>query len=279
MKPTSAPPGRDVKGALIKTAATLPHLIIASLLWIVCIAALPPMIGVGLAALGAPVLGLLAVGVAEDLAVRILCAARRPTSEEARRLTVPLRLVADWVDIGGVQLRVVARGRPVDATGRRQILLAQEVVDAYLAGRMTDRDVAALIVYGIGRLRWGRTRFDLAGLMWTVLWDFVRGLIVGTGRLLAWVPLGRLAWQTRVIVGAIAVILEAQSGRWPIILIIAAFIFLTYLIPPWGRAWERHLAERAIRFTAITLVEATHRPAGRDPGRYCISQPFAAGIL
>ena len=69
MKPTSAPPGRDVKGALIKTAATLPHLIIASLLWIVCIAALPPMIGVGLAALGAPVLGLLAVGVAEDLAV------------------------------------------------------------------------------------------------------------------------------------------------------------------------------------------------------------------
>jgi len=52
MKPTSAPPGRDVKGALIKTAAALPHLIIASLLWLVFIAALPPTIGVGVTVLG-----------------------------------------------------------------------------------------------------------------------------------------------------------------------------------------------------------------------------------
>jgi len=250
MKPSSAPPGRDVKGALIKTAAALPHLMIASLLWLVFITALPSTIGVGVAVLGAFVLVLLAVGVAEGLAVRILRAARRPTPEEARRLVVPLRLVADWVDVSGIQLRVVAHGRPVDAAGRRQILVAQEVVDAYLAGRMTDRDVAALIVHGIGRLRWGRTRFDLAGLLWTVPWDLIRGLAVGTGRLLAWVPLARFAWQTRVIVGAIAVVLETQAGRWPSALIIAAFIALTYLIPPWGRAWERHLAEQANRFTS-----------------------------
>jgi hypothetical protein len=59
MKPTSAPPGRDVKEALIKTAAALPHLIIASLLWLVFIAALPPTIGVGVTVLGASVLVLL----------------------------------------------------------------------------------------------------------------------------------------------------------------------------------------------------------------------------
>ena len=249
-KPTSAPPGRDVKGALIKTAAALPHLIIASLLWLVFIAALPPTLEVGVTVLGASALVLLAVGVAEGPAVRILRAGRRPTPEEARRLMVPLRLVADWVDVSGIQLRVVAHGRPVDAAGRRQILLAQEVVDSYLAGRVTDGDVAALIVHGIGRLRWGRTRFDLACLLWTVPWDLIRGLVVGTGRLLAWVPLGRFAWQTRVIVGAIAVVLETQGGRWPSALIIAAFIALTYLIPPWGRAWERHLAQQANHFTS-----------------------------
>jgi hypothetical protein len=220
------------------------------LLWLVFIAALPPTIGVGVTVLGAFVLVLLAVGVAEGLAVRILRAARRPTPEEARLLVVPLQLVADWVDVSGIQLRVVAHGRPVDAAGRRQILVAQDVVDASLAGRMTDRDVAALIVHGIGRLRWGRTRFDLAGLLWTVPWDLIRGLVVGTGRLLAWVPLGRFAWQTRVIVGAIAVVLETQAGRWPSALIIAAFIALTYLIPPWGRGWERHLAEQANLFTS-----------------------------
>jgi hypothetical protein len=59
MKPISDPPGRDVKGALTKTAAALPHLIIASLLWLVFIAALPPTLGVGVTALGAFVLVLL----------------------------------------------------------------------------------------------------------------------------------------------------------------------------------------------------------------------------
>jgi hypothetical protein len=59
MKPTSAPAGRDIKGALIKTAAALPHLIIASLLWLVFIAALPPTIGVDVNVLGAFVLVLL----------------------------------------------------------------------------------------------------------------------------------------------------------------------------------------------------------------------------
>lgn len=249
-KPTSDPPGREVNGALIKTAAALPHLIIASLLWLVFIAVLPPTLGGGVILLGASVLVLLALGVAEGLAVRILRAARRPTPEEARRLVVPLRLLADWVDLSGIQLRVVAHGRPVNAVGRRQILLAQEVVDAYLAGRMTDRDVAALIIHGIGRLRWGRTRFELAGLLWTVPWDLIRGLVVGTGRLLVWVPLGRFAWQTRLIVGAIAIVLETQAGRWPSALIIAAFIALTYLIPPWIRAWDRHLDEQARLFAS-----------------------------
>jgi hypothetical protein len=55
LKPTSARAGRDVKGALIMTAAALPHFMIASLLWLVFIAALPPTIGVGITVLGASV--------------------------------------------------------------------------------------------------------------------------------------------------------------------------------------------------------------------------------
>lgn len=234
----------------MKTAAALPHLIIASLLWLVFITALPPTIGVGVTVLGVSSLVLLVVGVAEGPAVRILRAARRPTIEEAKRLVVPLRLVAYSFDVTGIQLRVVAHGRPVDAAGRRQILLAQEGVDAFLTRRMTDSDMAALIVHGIGRLRWGRTRFDLAGTLWTVPSDLICGLVVGTGRLLAWVPLGRFAWQTRVIVGAIAVVLETQAGRWSSALIVVAFIALTYLIPHWDRAWQRHLAQQANHYTS-----------------------------
>lgn len=252
MRTTSSPAERDVTGALLKTAATLPHLIIASLFWLVFIDALPPTIGAGVTVLGASVLVLLAVGLLEGPAVRILLAAPRPTREEARRLVVPLRLASGWVDVSGIQLRVVAHGRPVNAVGRRHVLVAQEVVDAYLAGRMTDRDMAELIVHGVGRLRWGWTRFDLAGFLWTVPWDFVRGLVLRTGRLLAWVPLGRFAWQTRLIVGAISVVLETQAGRWPSAIIAAAFIVFTYLLPLWGRAWERHLDEQPASFTADT---------------------------
>ena len=245
----------------MKTAAALPHLIIASLLWLVFIAALPPTIGAGVTVVGVSSLVLLAVGFAEGPAVRILRAARRPTIEEAKRLVVPLRLVADWVDLSGIQLRVVAQGRPVDAAGRRQILLAQEVVDAYLTRRTTDSDMAALIVHGIGRLHWGRTRFDLAGTLWTLPSDLICGLVVGTGRLLAWVPLGRFAWRTRITVGAIAVVLETQAQRWPSSLTIAAFIALTYQIPHWGRAWERHVAQQVNRFTS----EHSGWPPGRSP--------------
>jgi hypothetical protein len=59
VKPTSARAGRDFKGALIRTAAALPHVMIASLLWFVIIAALPPTLGVGVTVLGASVLVLL----------------------------------------------------------------------------------------------------------------------------------------------------------------------------------------------------------------------------
>lgn len=163
---------------------------------------------------------------------------------------VPMRLVAEWVDIRGIQLRVVAQDHPVDAIGRRQILVAQEVVAVYLAGRMTDRNMAALVVHGVGRLRCGRTRFDLACLLWTVPWDRIRGSVLRAGRLLVWVPLGLFAWHSRVLVGSVAVVLEIQAGRWPSALIVAGFIALTYLIPHWDLAWERHLSEQATLFAS-----------------------------
>ncbi|WP_454228158.1 hypothetical protein [Propioniciclava flava] len=44
-------------------------------------------------------------------------------------------------------------------------------------------------------------------------------------------PLGRFAWQTRFVVGAIAVVLEAQAGRWPSPIVIALFVAVSYLMP------------------------------------------------
>ena len=116
--------------------------------------------------------------------------------------------------------------------------------------RLTDYEVAGLITHGIGRLHWGHTRFDLLWVFWTAPWDFIRGLFVGAGRHLAWVPLARFAWQTRFIVGAIAVVLETQAGRWPSSIIIGAFITFTYVMPFWHRSWERHVTDASDRYVA-----------------------------
>ncbi len=88
-------------------------------------------------------------------------------------------------------------------------------------------------------------------MFWTAPWDFIRGLVAGAGRHLAWVPLGRFAWQTRFLVGSIAVLLEAQAGRWPSSIIIVTFVALSYLMPRWRGSWERQLTVAADRCVAL----------------------------
>lgn len=254
------------RGLLLKAAVVVPDVIISSLIGLVIIAALPAAGGFSVIAAGAVIAALLTAGLGEDTAVRILYDARRPTPTEAARLGVPWRILTTRVDTGGVQLRIVSRGPAVATAGPRHVLLARGVVDAYRAGQLTDGEVAALIAHGIGRLHHGHTRFDLLWVLWTWPWDFLRGLAVGVGRRLAWVPLVQFAWQTRYVVGTIAVVLEAHAGRWPSPIIIATFITLTYLMPRWGRAWERQLADAADRYAVgVGLGDDLGRFLGRVP--------------
>ena len=105
--------------------------------------------------------------------------------------------------------------------------------------------VANLIAQGIGCLRHGHTRFDLLWTFWTIPWDLVRGLAHTIGRRLTWIPLVQFAWRIRIVVGTIAVILEAQAGRWPSAIFIIAFIALSYVMPSSARSWERHLLQHS----------------------------------
>ncbi|MHB1009967.1 MAG: hypothetical protein ACYC1E_12175 [Propionibacteriaceae bacterium] len=240
----------DPRGVLLKAAGVVPDVIIGSLIGLAIVAALPPAVGFGVTIAGVSVAAVLAAGFAENSAVRFLHGARRPTPTEAMRLAAPWRLVASWVDTTGVHLRIVSNGPPVVTAGRRHIILARDIVDAYLAGQLTDYEIAGLITHGFGRLYWGYTRFDLLWAFWTAPWDFIRGLFVGAGRHLTWVPLARFAWQTRFMVGAIGVVLETQAGRWPSPILIATFIALTHLMPAWQRKWEQYLADQSDHFAA-----------------------------
>lgn len=253
-------------GLRLKFAVVVPDMIISSLIWLVLIAALPPAVAFGVTAAAVAVATVLAAGLGENTAVRILYGARRPTPTEARLLAGPCQMVACRVEIDGLRLRIVPKGAPVSTAGRRHVLLARDVVDAYRADRITDGEVAALIAHGIGLLRHGYTRLDLLWVFWTAPWDFIRGLVVSSGRHLAWVPLGGFAWQTRFIVGGIAVVLETQAGRWPAPIVIGVFIALSYVMPRWGSSWEEHLAQSSDEFAAeLGFREGNERLAPPTP--------------
>jgi len=239
-------------GLLLKAAVVIPDVLISSLLWLVIIAALPPAAGFAILIAGVTLGALFAAGLGEDVAIRVLYRARRATPAEAPRLTVAWRIAAHHLDGDGARLRIVNGGTPVATAGRRHVLLRRDVVDAYCANDITAHQVAALITQGIGRLRHGHTRYDLLWTVWTIPWDFIRGLAQAIGRRLAWIPLVQLAWRTRIVVGLIAVVLEAQAGRWPSPIIIGVFVVLSYLTPRWRRSWFRFLDVAAIR-TATTM--------------------------
>lgn len=261
------------RGRLLKAAVVVPDLIISALLWLMGVSLIPLEVAVGfLASLLVISVGV-ASGAVEGLAVRLLHGARRPTPLEAGRLNAPLQVVASRSGMGDLRVLVSTLGEPVGCAGRRHVILHREVVDAFRAGNLSDAEVAALIAHGVGRLRHGQPRLDLLVTLWTLPWDFIRGFFGGVGRQLSWVPLGRLAWETRFVVGTIAVVLESQAGRWPSPIIIACFIVLSYLMPRARRAWRRHgtlaadteAAELGFAGRARTHAALNHSRVGAVP--------------
>ena len=240
-----APPSMGFRGGLSKAAVVVPDLIISTLIGFVLLAASPPDVAVGFLTVLLLVSLVIASGCAEGVAVRILHAAHRPTALEARNLAEPLRLVVNRSGRDDLRILVGVGGEAVSAAGRHHVILHRGILDALIAGRISDAEAAALIAHGVGRLRLGQPRLDLLVTLWTLPWDFLRGLLAGIAHHLAWMPLGRLAWQTRFVVGTIAVFLEAQAGRWPSPIVIAVFVALSYLMPCGRAGWHRHLITAA----------------------------------
>lgn len=238
---TTSPAPSRWTGLPLKAAVVIPDLIIASLLWLVIIALLPPVAGFMLTVGGLVIGAMLAAGLGEELTVRVLYRARRATRAEAPRLAVAWRIATHQLDADGVRLRIVGHGAPVGTAGRRHVFLRKDVVAAYCTNQITAHGVATLIAQGIGRLRHGHTRFDLLWTFWTIPWDLIRGLAHASGRRLAWIPLVQFAWRIRIVVGTIAVILETQAGRWPLAIIIGAIIALSYVLRRSRSAWDYYL--------------------------------------
>ena len=244
-------------GVLMK----LPRVVIAAVVWLLVIEALPaPAAGGVLAVI---VVGTVAGVVAEQVIVRLMWWAHRP----ATPLAVP----------GDPRVRVLVTGRRIAGigqAGRRHL-----VVPATWTGRT---DLPALLTRARQRQLVSAGRFDVAYQWftwpWQVLGSFVNGFAHGASGL----PLIGFAWRMRLVVTGIALLQTVAAGQHAATVGIAVVIGLSYLLP-WTRARHERLVAQALadleRRSAKDAAPAARRPvvlpvrptATHDGRRSCTS--------
>lgn len=233
----------------LKWAVVAPGLVFSLLLAIVLGALLPP-VGELAAFLAWTAIGLvLATGRYERQAVALLRQARTPTPGEQPSLARVTRRVESAAG-HSVPVLITSRGDPVGSAGRRHLFLRADVVQALRLGRISDPDLAALMLHAHGRLTYGRTRFDTAIACWSLPWHLLRTMGFGVARGAARLPLVGVAWQVRFVVGGIAVVQETLQGRPASAVVIGLVLALSYLMPHWRRRWDTHLTQAADHYVA-----------------------------
>lgn len=170
----------------------LPRVVIAALLWLLLIEALPGPAAWGV--LAVVVGGTVAGVVAEPVIVRLVWWARRPSTP----IAVP----------GDPQVRVLVTGR--QAAGIGQAGRHYLVVPAAWVGRT---DLPALLARARLRQVVSAGRFEVAYQWftwpWQVLGSFVDGFAHGVSRL----PLTGFAWRVRLVITGIAVWQTVVAGQ------------------------------------------------------------------
>ena len=222
-------------GVLMK----LPRVVIAAVVWLLVIEALP-----GPAAWGALAIVVVGTVVVEPVIVRLMWWARHPSTP----LTMP----------GDPRVRVLVTGRRIAGIGqggRRHL-----VVPATCIGRS---DLPALLARARQRQLVSSGRFDVAYQWFTWPWQLLAAMVGGFAHGITWLPLIGFAWRMRMAVAGIAVWQTVVAGQDAATVGIVVVIGLTYLLP-WTRARHQRLVSQALmdleRPSATPAAPATRRP-------------------
>lgn len=225
-------------GVLMK----LPRVVIAAVVWLLAIEALP-----GPAAWG--VLAVVAVGtvagvVAESVVVRLVWWARRPAT--------PLAVSGD----SGVLIWVTGRqAAGIGQAGRRHL-----IVPATWIGRT---DLPELLTRARQRQLVTGGRFDVAYQWFTWPWQLLAALVAGFAHGMTRLPLIGFAWRMRLAVVGIALWQTVVASQHAATVGIVMVIGLTSLLP-WTRARHERLVAQALtdleRSSATPAAPATRRP-------------------
>jgi len=227
---------------LVKTVAVCPGVVVSTaLVWMVG-SVLPPTGGAVLFWAGLAVAAVAGGARTEPLAALTLMAARRPRPKEWGVLAPAVTMLCR-VGLGPpvIQIRVRPSWRRVGArgAGRRTLVLSTGLVEAMADGVLPADQAAAVIADQAALVQGGWVRADLLLTWWSLPWDVLGAVVTAftaaAGRAL---PPTRLAWRARVVVGAIAVVQQAQQGQRVFAALIAGILAVSYAVPVAGRAWQ-----------------------------------------
>ena len=239
-----------------KALATTPGVVI-SILLVMTIGPVLPALAAWVVLIAGPVTtALLLCGVGESLAARFFLRARRPTAAEEATLAPAVALLCQR-KLGPplIELRVRDGVYPIGAHGggRRTVVVSDGLIAAMREGVLPAEQAAAVIAHSSGLVRSGAVRSDFALNFWTLPWQIVQGFGLGVGRAFSRLPLVRLAWRGRFIVGAVALAQGVAEGTPATIVsgaIGAGVIVLSYAMPRWDARWQSALV--AIGDTQVT---------------------------
>jgi len=238
--------GYPLRSVRLRRAAALvkvPRVVIAALLWLVVIEALP-----GLSAWIVLVLlvgGTVAAIVAEPVVVRVLWWATKPT---------PPIVVS-----GDSQVRVLVTSRPVEAigqAGRRHL-----VVPVAWVGRA---DLPELLVVARRRQLLTAGSVDVAYQWFTWPWQVLAAFVGGFAHGMSRLPLVAFAWRIRLVVAGIAVWQSVAAGQYHAAIGVLVVVGLTYLLPWTAGHYGRLIREALATDPRRVPLSAPERP---DPRR------------
>ena len=153
-----------------------PALLVSFVLAVVVFALLPPALGLVLFLASAAVLGALALGKLEVVAIGLLTRSRPATEAEFRVMAPVLaELGGRGVDVGCLYLRRVQRPQtPVAlAIGHRAVVITPGLVEGTYRGGVTGAEAVAVLAHAVGRRRVIRPRLEAAVLAATTPWRMV----------------------------------------------------------------------------------------------------------
>lgn len=226
--------------AFKKLLAFSPAVMISVALTFIVGAVLPPLAGLAIFVGGLVAMIALLAGLGEDLAVRVLYRARRPSRAETDALAPALAMLCQrGVPMERIRLRVQESSAPIAAygTGRRTLVVSAGLLGAVRDDQLPIDQTAAVLAHGTGVVLSGAVRSDPALEFWTLPWQVVRG--VGRTLILPFqrLPLVGLAWKGRFLVAIIAAAQAVTVDHVAVAASIAAGCALTYVAGGWERSW------------------------------------------